>query len=477
MEKDTYLSRIKEKQPLLTKSVKKNAALFTGILFVGYLIFNFFTVIQLNYYFTENIDSRIKHELEHIKLSVEFDSDTLNIIHPTEFNESDLSEITENPFFLQIYDTKGELLFGSKNLSLYQAIPISLIEFSDEFYFKDLNIKYESLRTGYTKIFDSENGLFVYIQLSAPKAKMLSVVEDIIFFNLYTLPLAFILFVVISIFFAKRLYNPINKIINLANEISATNLKERLTYEADKNDELGRLKTTLNDLFERLDYEINQISNFSDNASHQLMTPLTAISTELEYILKKDHDKNECLGALEVIQNQTEQMIHIVKTLLILAKDCVICRDEKKVFNLSSMINEEINNIYQDKNLIIECGEEIYIKGVADYFQMVLQNLIDNAIKYSDDNSSIKLITSLKDNYVKISVEDNGIGIADDEKIKVFEKFYRGTKIENSGIKGYGLGLSLVESIVTKLDGKIFIEDNKPTGTIFIIELPVVTLT
>ena len=130
MEKDTYLSRIKEKQPLLTKSVKKNAALFTGILFVGYLIFNFFTVIQLNYYFTENIDSRIKHELEHIKLSVEFDSDTLNIIHPTEFNESDLSEITENPFFLQIYDTKGELLFGSKNLSLYQAIPISLIEFS-----------------------------------------------------------------------------------------------------------------------------------------------------------------------------------------------------------------------------------------------------------------------------------------------------------------------------------------------------------
>ena len=240
---------------------------------------------------------------------------------------------------------------------------------------------------------------------------------------------------------------------------------------------MGRLKTTLNDLFERLDYEINQISNFSDNASHQLMTPLTAISTELEYILKKDHDKNECLGALEVIQNQTEQMIHIVKTLLILAKDCVICRDEKKVFNLSSMINEEINNIYQDKNLIIECGEEIYIKGVADYFQMVLQNLIDNAIKYSDDNSSIKLITSLKDNYVKISVEDNGIGIADDEKIKVFEKFYRGSKIENSGIKGYGLGLSLVESIVTKLDGKIFIEDNKPTGTIFIIELPVVTLT
>ena len=103
---------------------------------------------------------------------------------------------------------------------------------------------------------------------------------------------------------------------------------------------------------------------------------------------------------------------------------------------------------------------------------MVLENLIGNAIKYSSDNDKIKIIVEEAIDSIIISVFDNGIGISDAEKIKVFERFYRGDNVESSGIKGHGLGLNLVKIVVNKMGGKIAIHDNEPRGTIFILEMP-----
>jgi len=475
MAKDTFLSQNKVKIPLITKTVKKNSIWVISLLMMVYLTFNFFMMLQLNSYFKDSIDSRLQHELEHIKLSIVFENDSLKIIHASEFEESDLIEVSEKSFFLQIFDTSNNILLSSKNLNNYESIPFEKIDFEEEYYFTDINIKYSGLRTGYTKFTDSENRFKGFIQLSTPKIKMNQVVEKIIFFNLYTLPIIIFLFALISLFFIKRTLSPINKIINVANEISASNINKRITYEAENTDELGRLKQTLNDLFDRLEFQIDEIAHFSDNASHQLMTPLTVLNTELDFILKNEHTSDEYKESLMVVQFQTKRMIHIVKTLLILARDCEVCATSKNVFNFSALVEDDISKIYTDQKVSLDVEKNIYLLGESDYFKMVIENIIDNALKYSN-NEEVVLSSKISGDRVEIKVKDKGIGIPDEEKEKVFERFYRGSRSENDGIKGYGLGLSIASLVVAKMSGEIYITNNTPQGSIFVIDLPLVNL-
>ena len=156
MAKDTFLLQNKAKTPLITKSVKKNSIWVISLLMMVFLIFNFFMMIQLNSYFKDTIDSRLQHELEHIKLSITFENDSLKIIHESEFEEGDLTEVSESSFFLQIFDSSNNILFSSKNLDNYESIPFEMTDFEEEYYFTDLNIKYAGLRTGYTKFYRRE---------------------------------------------------------------------------------------------------------------------------------------------------------------------------------------------------------------------------------------------------------------------------------------------------------------------------------
>ena len=475
MAKDTFLLQNKTKTPLITKSVKKNSIWVISLLMMVFLMFNFFMMLQLNSYFKDSIDSRLQHELEHIKLSIAFENDSLKIIHASEFDESDLIEVSEKSFFLQIFDTSNNILLTSKNLNNYESIPFEMIDFEEEYYFTDLNIKYAGLRTGYTKFYDSKNQLKGFIQLSTPKIKMNEVVENIIIFSLYTLPAIIFLFALISLFFIKRTLSPINKIINVANEISASNISKRITYEAESTDELGRLKQTLNDLFDRLEFQIDEIAHFSDNASHQLMTPLTVLNTELDFILKKEHTSDEYKESLMVVQFQTKRMIHIVKTLLILARDCEVCATSKNVFNFSALVEDDISKIYTDQKVSLDVEKNIYLLGESDYFKMVIENIIDNALKYSN-NEEVFLSGRISGDRVEIKVKDKGIGIPDEEKDKVFERFYRGSRSDRDGIKGYGLGLSIASLVVAKMSGEIYITNNTPQGSVFVIDLPLVNL-
>lgn len=463
------------KKPFISKTIRRNATLLTFVLFFGYLIFNFFLMLELNYYFVDNIDIRLKHEIGHVIPNIDLKSDTLKVQNGEDFQEYDMLHVTENSFYLQIYDLEGKIIFQSENVKIFNGSPSLIFDFEDEFYFVDEKVNYRGLRVCYTKIIENDK-LYGYLQLATPQTGVNKAIENIVKFNLITLPLAFILFVIVSLIFTKLTLSPINKIIEISEEISATNLKKRIDYEADKDDVLGRLKATLNNLFDRLELQIHQISHFSDNASHQLMTPLTAINTELAYIRKRKHSINEYNESLEIIDEQTSEMIKIVKTLLILAKDCEDCGECKQVFNLKNLLNNEIREEFSTNNVTITIPQNIYINCNKEYFRMVLENLISNAIKYSPENSEVTVKVDEIDETAKIYIEDLGIGIADSEKDKVFDRFYRSNNVEDNGIKGYGLGLNLVESIVSRMEGSIEIKDNIPKGTIFVLTLPTIKL-
>ena len=140
-----------------------------------------------------------------------------------------------------------------------------IYEFEGQFLLKDEKVNYNGLRVCYSKIY-LDDTIVGFIQLGTPSASANKAIGDIISFNLWTLPLAVILFIIVSLIFSKRSLSPINKIIAISQEITAENLNKRIEYEADSDDELGKLKFTLNDLFDRLQFQINQIAELAKDS-------------------------------------------------------------------------------------------------------------------------------------------------------------------------------------------------------------------
>lgn len=477
MVKDTFSLQIKIFNIVFTKSVINSAITFSLFLIALYIGFNIYSYSLIKFYLNQNLDFKISHEIDHISYAFTFEGDSLKLVNPAEFEETDLVNITEDPFFLQIYTLDGNLLLQSRNLKQFESIELEYPTFTEEYYFKDARSDKSALRNGYRKLYNEQGKLVAYLQLSSLKNSFNAMLENIVRLNMMTSPLVLIIIILISVFISKRAFAPINKIINLANNISTTNLNERLNYKADANDELGKLRDTLNNLFMRLDEQIKQISSFTDNASHQLMTPITAIKTELEYIMRNKKSAADFEQSLPILKEQTERLINIIQSLLLLSKSEKDVLMQNSVFNLSLLINNKIRKRFEHDQIDYFIEDEIYVRGKEDYFLHALNNVVDNAIKYSQQNEKVVIKAKRNIDQIIIAVADKGFGISDSEKEKIFERFYRSTEIEKLGIKGHGLGLSLAKAIVTVMNGSIAVENNIPKGSVFIISLPSVEIT
>jgi len=423
------------------------------------------------------IDKNLSHEMDKVLATISITGTDINIIDFSELNEHDFNTISDVSMFLQIYDTDGNILITSNNLNEFGSIPLELEITTNEFVFSDMNVGEERLRMGYTPLYNEKEELVAILQLATFENELWVIRNKMIVFNLFLLPGLIIIVVIASVFIAKKSFAPVNKIIETAETISAGNLDTRIDYKANPDDELGRLRDTLNQLFDRIEVNINQLSQFTDHASHQMMTPLTAVKTELEYILKKERSDNEYKVALNKMLIQTDQMIKIVRTLLMISKQDNNSDKSQSVFNFSNLTQKIIATEFVKDNIQSSIEKELYVRGDTDKFHIVVENLVDNAIKYSINDKVVSVSLTKDDTFANLIIKDNGIGISDFDKEKVFDRFYRSEKAEKLGIKGYGLGLSLVKLLIEEAGGKISIKDNEPGGTIFIVSLPHLALT
>ncbi len=220
---------------------------------------------------------------------------------------------------------------------------------------------------------------------------------------------------------------------------------------------------------------------FVANVSHELKTPITTIKSYAETLLlgalKDDKLSEEFVG---VIENEADRMSALVKDLLQLSH-----MDYKKVVwdmkqtNLRSVIAECIKKLevyIKNKNQYITINapdEDIIINADKNKITQVFINLISNAIKYTNDNGNIFINISVVDNFVKINIEDTGIGIPSEDISHVFERFYRVDKGRSRAQGGTGLGLSIASDIIREHGGKISVKSELEKGTMFTVLLPV----
>lgn len=224
-------------------------------------------------------------------------------------------------------------------------------------------------------------------------------------------------------------------------------------------------------------------SDFINNMTHEFKTPLATISLAVDAI-KNDkviNDKTKMDYFSGIIKEENKRMNKQVETIL----QAALMDKQSVQLNLvplhaHELINAAINNIklpLLEKNGVLQThfGATNDLMLVDDvHFTNIINNLLDNAVKYSKDNLKIKLTTLNFNTHLRIKIEDNGIGMNKETLNRVFEKFYRAHTGNIHNIKGFGLGLSYVKSVVDALHGKIKAESMPGKGSCFILDFPII---
>ena len=255
------------------------------------------------------------------------------------------------------------------------------------------------------------------------------------------------------------------------------NLKERLPISRGK-DELNELSSNLKDMLDRLDSLMSNMKEVTDNVAHDLRTPLNRIRTNLEITLMSNPNLEEYKKSFEEAINETDNLIKTFNSILSISKVESGASDlDKSELNLKELIIN-MHDLYEPITegsgikLNYEVTENIVIKGNYNLLSQSLANLIENAVNYGSTNidPTINVGAKQTDDKISLWVSDNGVGINDQDKEKVVERFVR---LDTSrSLKGSGLGLNLVKSAVRFHEGKFQLIDAKPSGLIVLIELP-----
>jgi len=301
--------------------------------------------------------------------------------------------------------------------------------------------------------------------------------NELIKILLTTLLEAILLTALVGFIFSHRLLKPVSQIIHEVNDISSYNLSYRIKA-GNGRDELSQLANTFNELLERLQKSFEIQRRFISNASHELSTPLTSISSQLEVTLQKKRDLSEYQNVLLSINEDVLQMRQLTKSLLEIAKadsQGNIELTEVRVDEILLKITAEIKKINRDYEVDLFFGDfpddekDCVVFGNIELLHSAIKNIIENGCKYSPDKLS-KVNLSYANHHVYIRVMNSGNVIASEELQKIFQPFYRGLNAKE--YKGFGLGLALAKGIARLHKGSIDVQSDLSHGTIFTIDIP-----
>jgi signal transduction histidine kinase len=276
----------------------------------------------------------------------------------------------------------------------------------------------------------------------------------------------------------SKLLFPLNQLLATINEIADNrNFSLRIPIKKNTSLEFAELIQILNFLLERIEKLINGMKDSLDYVAHDLKTPITRLKHGAYSILTRKNSKvQECKEALIKAIEESDEIVRMLDSIMALSEaesNSIKLNfeniDLKMIFNeimeMYELIGEERNIVI--KNFFIgDCK----IKGDKHLLGRAIANLMDNAIKYSFENSEIICSVKEKDNFIIIKIKDNGIGIGKREINKIFEKLYREDKSRHT--KGHGLGLALVKAIIEIHNGTISVISEKSKGSTFTIKLP-----
>ncbi|MDF5711686.1 MAG: HAMP domain-containing sensor histidine kinase [Nostoc sp. S4] len=314
--------------------------------------------------------------------------------------------------------------------------------------------------------------LFVAQDITREQATFMTMVQSL---NIASIS-AIILTIAIMTFYIRRSLQPLRQLNQMTSVISVKDLGQAQLYVDNAPSEVKELAQTLTMLLSRLWQSWEQEREFVSNVSHELRTPLTIVHGYLQSVLRRQNNLTEIQQeALETAASETERIIRLLQDLLDLARaDSGYLYFQMKSYVLNDLIEEVVvmSQKYSDRLITIE-STTYPIEVKADYSRLkqVLLNLIDNAIKYSEDGAPVSIKLNQVHDKAIIQVFDRGYGIPLQHQTRIFERFYRVDESCSQASRGSGLGLSIVKTLVEGMGGNVSVQSKLGEGSMFTITL------
>ncbi len=458
---------------------------YSTVLSLTLLAFGIFLYLFLSYNLHLEIDQSITNQANQVVRSI-----TVVGEYPFPLNQVVLPNVdvfASPDTYLQVVSEDGEIAARSTNLG-HQVLPLSretlLYASKGEGFYETLQVGSQNLRI-YNLPLTYKNKTLGILQVGrslVPVDRALGRLSFVLFAGgLFTVLLATLLGWIL----ARMALKPIDQLILATEKIQeARDLQRRIEY-AGPADEVGVLTANINEMLARLhnayqsmEASIAMQKRFVADASHELRTPLTIIRGNIELLQKMgDLDPVAHREILADIIGETERMSRLVSDLLALARADAGIKISLETIDLPAFLSELSRQIplipgkATFHNLDPGQVPQIQVSANPDYLRQLFLILLDNAFKYTNATGAIWLKTKQQTDYIGITIQDNGAGIAPEDLPKIFQRFYRADRARVG--TGTGLGLAIAQWIAEQHLGSIEVESTLGVGSSFTVWLPV----
>ncbi|MGL4378994.1 MAG: sensor histidine kinase [Microcoleaceae cyanobacterium] len=293
---------------------------------------------------------------------------------------------------------------------------------------------------------------------------------------LISIPVALILVAFGAWLLSGRALKPLHQVTITIQQVTAKGLDQRVAI-GDVDQEFVELLQVFNQMMERLDRSFKQASRFSADAAHELKTPLAILQGQLEWTLQRVETGSKIQQTLSDLLDEVRRLGTIIRKLLLLSlADAGQMRLQLVTVNLSEVLAdlvEDIDILAPDLEVKTKIPPQLKIKGDRDLLMQVLQNLINNAIKYNIPKGWMEIQGNTNGKIVSVTVTNSSLDIPQSDRERIFDRFYRGDRSHNRQIEGLGLGLSLSREIARAHGGELTLDKTPSRQTAFSLTLPI----
>ena len=329
-----------------------------------------------------------------------------------------------------------------------------------------------SSATYQTPILNPEVGLVGFVELSQGPAFGRSILQDVTAGLILAAIIATILATTAGWLMSTRLSRPIQSLARTTEQMAAGDLSVRA--DINRQDELGQLADSFNDMASQIESTVSTLRHFVADAAHELNTPLTALRTNLELAARQTPTNEHLQNA----QTQAERLERLNDDLLRLSRlESGLSGNEISSFNIASLLNEKAEQFAaQAEQAELDFRLElpnvpVFILGNAEQLHRIVDNLFDNALKFTPQPGLIKLSLTTNGGWMTLIVADSGMGISKADMPFIFHRFHRGRN--TADFPGSGLGLAMVKTIVDNHRGYVTVSSQPEQGTKISVRLPI----
>jgi signal transduction histidine kinase len=421
-----------------------------------------------------DLDANLRYEVAKHRQEVSLTGRTIRFTHKDEWEEREHREVQVDPVFIQINDSQGRLLDRSPNLKgeqlTFDATPTGRVPFNSQ-------LRGSAIRQAQVRLTQAGGGTAGYLLAAISSEAAQHVLASLRLVLLGSYPVVLLVLFGSARLLAGRSIAPITQITATTNRITRNNLAERITLPP-RPDELHTLASAINGLLHRVEQAVAREKQFTADASHELRTPLAVLRGTLEVLIRKPRSAAEYVESIGLGIHEIDRLTHLVEQLLLLARfenpSEGQCRQELSVL---SCVDEVLHRRRVDLSakrirVDVQDGQASTIVSDPYLVDLILDNVLANAIKYSPAGSSIRVSLACGDTHLHCAIADQGIGIRPDDLTHIFDPLYRSEALAHKHIDGTGLGLSIVAKACDLLAIERTVASTLGQGTTFTLGFP-----